>query len=128
MSARISPREGSAGLCTDGMQAPRAGPRRPSVRAMRERAVASFFDFFPFLFLPRPWRFLDLVPELLLFTDDLDCVFLLPDTFLRLPTLLLRLAGARGVTGRWYTAELRPAATASMVSSSREDMRYRGTC
>lgn len=44
------------------------------------------FDFFPFLFLTRPWRFLDRVPELLLFTDDLDCVFLLPDTFLRLPT------------------------------------------
>lgn len=44
------------------------------------------FDFFPFLFFTRPWRFLDLVPELLLFTHDLDCVFLLPDTFFRLPT------------------------------------------
>lgn len=47
---------------------------------------------------------------------------------LGLPALLLRFAGTRGATGRWYTAVLRPAATASMVSSSREDMRYRGTC
>lgn len=44
------------------------------------------FDLFPFLFLARPWRFLDLVPEPLLFTDDLDWVFLLPDAFFRLPT------------------------------------------
>ena len=42
MSARISPRDGSAGLYMEGVQAPRAGPQRPSVRAMRERAVASF--------------------------------------------------------------------------------------
>lgn len=44
------------------------------------------------------------------------------------PVLLLRRAGARGVPGRWYTAVLSPVATASMVSSSREDMRYLGTC
>lgn len=44
----------------------------------------------------------------------------------RLPPFLLRRAGARG-PGRWYTAVLSPAATASMVSSSREDMRYLGT-
>lgn len=42
MSARSSPREGSAGLYTDGMQAPRTGLRRPSVLAMRQRAVTSF--------------------------------------------------------------------------------------
>lgn len=41
MSARISPREGSAGLYTDGMQAPQVGLRRPSARAMRRRAVTS---------------------------------------------------------------------------------------
>lgn len=46
----------------------------------------------------------------------------------RSPVLLLRLAGARGAVGRWYTAVLRPEATASMVSSSREDIRYLGTC
>lgn len=44
----------------------------------------------------------------------------------RLPPFLLRRAGGRG-PGRWYTAVLSPAATASMVSSSREDMRYLGT-
>lgn len=44
----------------------------------------------------------------------------------RLPPFLLRRAGARG-PGRWYTAVLSPAATASMVSSSREDTRYLGT-
>lgn len=43
-----------------------------------------------------------------------------------LPPFLLRRAGARG-PGRWHTAVLRPAATASMVSSSREDTRYLGT-
>ena len=42
MPARISPRDGSAGLYTEGVQAPQAGLQRPSVRAMRERAVASF--------------------------------------------------------------------------------------
>lgn len=45
-----------------------------------------------------------------------------------LPAFLFRFAGTRGVKGRWYTAVLRPVATASIVSSSREDMRYLGTC
>lgn len=39
---------------------------------------------------------------------------------------LRRLVGAQGVVGRWYTAVLRPETTASMVSSSREDVRYCG--
>lgn len=42
MSARIRPRDGPAGLCTAGIQVPRAGLRSPSVRAMRQRAVISF--------------------------------------------------------------------------------------
>lgn len=126
MSARISPRDGSAGLYTEGVQAPQAGLQRPSVRAMRERAVASFFIFCAFLFFTRPGRFFNLAPELLLFADNLDGAFFLPDVFFRLPPFLLRRAGARG-PGRWYTAVLSPAATASMVSSSREDMRYLGT-
>lgn len=44
------------------------------------------------------------------------------------PVFLFRLTGTRGVGGRWYTAVLRPVATASMVSSSKADMRYLGTC
>lgn len=43
------------------------------------------FSFCPFLFFPRPWRLLDLVPELLLLTAGLGWVFFLPSTFLRLP-------------------------------------------
>lgn len=50
-----------------------------------------------------------------------------PETEPGLPAFLLRRAGARG-PGCWYTAVLSPAATASMVSSSRGDMRYLGTC
>lgn len=95
---------------------------------MRARAVASFLAFCPFLLLARLWRLLSLVPQLLPFADGLDWLFFLPGTFFRLPVLLLRRAGARGVPGRWYTAVLSPVATASMVSSSREDMRYLGTC
>lgn len=52
---------------------PRRGPGRPT------------FSFCPFLFFPRPWRLLDLVPELLLLTAGLGWVFFLPSTFLRLP-------------------------------------------
>lgn len=85
MSARISPRDGSAGLYTEGVQAPQAGLQRPSVRAMRERAVASFFIFCAFLFFTRPGRFFNLAPELLLFADNLDGAFFLPDVFFRLP-------------------------------------------
>lgn len=44
------------------------------------------FVFFPFLFFTRPWRLLDLVPELLLLTASRDWVFFLPRTFFRLPT------------------------------------------
>lgn len=120
MSAGTRLSEGSRGLASAGVQVPRAGLQRPSVRAMRERVVTSFFVVLP-LFFARCWRFL-------LRTDGRDWVFLLPGTFFRLPVFRLRLAGARGVRGRWYTAVLRPVATASMVSSSREDMRCLGTC
>lgn len=43
MSALIRPSEGSAGLYTEGSEAPRMGLLRPRVLAMRERALTSFF-------------------------------------------------------------------------------------
>ena len=42
MSARISPRDGSAGLYTEGVQAPQAGLQRPSVRAAKRAPRAAF--------------------------------------------------------------------------------------
>lgn len=43
ISALIRPSEGSVGLYMEGSEAPRTGLLRPSVLAMRERAVTSFF-------------------------------------------------------------------------------------
>lgn len=43
MSALIRLSEGSAGLYTEGSEAPRTGLLRPSVLAIRERAVTTFF-------------------------------------------------------------------------------------
>ena len=43
------------------------------------------FIFCAFLFFTRPGRFFNLAPELLLFVDNLDGAFFLPDVFFRLP-------------------------------------------
>lgn len=43
------------------------------------------FIFCAFLFFTRPGRFFNLAPELLLFADNLDGAFFLPDVFFRLP-------------------------------------------
>lgn len=64
---------------------PRAAGAQPRRAADASWPGHATFGVRPFLFLARPWRRLDLVPEPLLLGGGLRCTFFLPAALLRLP-------------------------------------------